>query len=140
MTSIRPTHRARYQSLRSMLEERRREIMEKLRSIREALPASGSDVTDPEEQSVNDFVQDIDFALMQMKAQSLKRIDEALSRLERGGYGTCDECGAEIPEARLKAVPFATLCVRCQEEEEQRVPGERRAVRATLDDREASRS
>ena len=131
--------RERFQALRSMLEERRREIMEKLRTIREGVPVAATDVTDPEEQSVNDFVQDIDFALMQMKAESLRQIDGALKRLEQGSYGTCGECGKEIPQARLQALPFATLCVGCQEEEEKREP-EAKPTRATFDDREVGLS
>ena len=120
MANIEATDQERYAALKDMLEERRGEIMDKLRSIREAVPATTPDVRDAEEQSVNDFVQDIDFALMQMKAQSLQRIDEALARLEEGTYGTCAECGAEITEARLRALPFASLCISCQEQVEER--------------------
>jgi DnaK suppressor protein len=106
--------------LRQMLEDRRREIKEKLRSLRETLPAEVVEVKDAEEQSVADFVQDVDFALMEMKSATLAKIDDALWRLERGGYGTCEECAQPIAEARLKAVPFADLCRDCQEQEEYR--------------------
>jgi len=140
MANIEVAEKERYQALRAMLEERRQEIMEKLRSIREAVPATVADVTDTEEQSVNDFVQDIDFALMQMKAESLRQIDEALFRLEAGTYGTCGECSHDIPAARLKALPFATLCIRCQEEEERREGSDRGRGRAAFDDREANLS
>jgi len=47
-------------------------------------------------------------------------IDEALARIERGDYGACDECGEEIPIARLEALPSATLCVTCAELRERR--------------------
>ncbi len=114
----------RYEVLKAMLEERRTEIQEKLRSLREALPAE-TDVRDAEEQSVDDFVQEVDFALMQMKSETLSKIDEAISRLEDGTYGVCTECRAEIAEARLKALPFAALCRRCQEQEESRSAAER---------------
>lgn len=110
----------RHQVLRRMLEERRREIKDKLRSLRESLPAEVVEVKDAEEQSVADFVQDVDFALMEMKSATLAKIDEALVRLERGGYGVCGECGLPIAEARLKAVPFADLCRACQEQHEHR--------------------
>jgi DnaK suppressor protein len=119
----------RHQVLRRMLEDRRREIQDKLRSLRETLPAETSVVRDAEEQSVDDFVQEVDFALMQMKSQTLKKIDEALTRLEAGTYGACAECGAEIAEARLKALPFAALCRVCQEEEETRRSEEEREAR-----------
>jgi len=85
----RVTDRERYQVLKSMLEDRRREIQDKLRSLRETLPTDATTVKDAEEQSVDDFVQEMDFALMQMKAESLGKIDEAIRRLEAGVYGVC---------------------------------------------------
>lgn len=122
-----PKDRERYLVLKGMLEDRRREIQEKLRSLRETLPAEAADVRDLEEQSVDDFVSEVDFALMEMKSETLRQIDEALRRLEAGGYGVCAECGAEIAEARLKAVPFAQMCRDCQEAQEERVHEEERA-------------
>jgi DnaK suppressor protein len=107
--------RERYLLLKGILEDRRRDIHEKLRSLRESMPADTTEVTDPEEQSVNDFVQDVDLALMQMKSETLKKIDQALLRLEEGTYGVCQECEKEIAPARLRALPFAALCRDCQE-------------------------
>jgi DnaK suppressor protein len=127
------TIRDRHEVLRAMLEERRTEIQEKLRAIRSEIPSYQDEVRDSEEQSVTDFAQEMDFALMEMKAQTLIRIDEALLRVGQGTYGTCDECGTDIAEARLKAVPFALLCRDCQEREEnvaaeERTPAAGRAL------------
>lgn len=119
------TNRERYDVLRRILEERRGEIQEKLRAIREEIPSYQDEVRDTEEQSVTDFAQEMDFALMEMKAQTLIRIDEALQRVDQGTYGTCDECGQDIAEARLLAVPFALLCLECQEREETMAAEER---------------
>lgn len=118
-------NRERYDVLKAMLEERRRDIQDKLRTIREGLPAQLDDVQDAEEQSVNDLFQEMDFAIVQMKADTLGQIDGALRRLEEGTYGTCAECEEEITEARLKAVPFASFCRDCQEQEETRIAAER---------------
>jgi DnaK suppressor protein len=115
----------RYDVLKRMLEERRQEIQEKLRSLREAVPADADQVKDTEEQSLDDLVREVDFALMEMKSETLARIDEAMRRLEHGSYGACAECGAEIAEARLKALPFATLCRSCQERQETEAESER---------------
>jgi DnaK suppressor protein len=126
MTKRAPTRdKQRQAMLRQMLEERRREIQQKLRSLRETLPAEVVEVKDAEEQSVADFVQEVDFALMEMKSATLAKIDGALRRLEDGRYGVCDECGLEIAEARLQAVPFASLCRDCQEQLERRERDER---------------
>ena len=111
--------RERYQVLRDMLETRRREIQDKLRSLRETLPDELTNVRDTEEQSVHDFVQDVELALMEMKSETLHKIDEALQRLEEGTYGTCAECGTEISDTRLRALPFALLCISCQEQVEE---------------------
>jgi DnaK suppressor protein len=48
----------------------------------------------------------------------LKFIEEAISALDRGQYGECLRCGKDINEKRLLAVPWATLCIRCQEANE----------------------
>src|SRR5262249_26290219 len=73
------TDRERYLLLKGMLEDRRREIHEKLRSLREAIPAATThDVRDAEEQSVDEFVQEVDLALMQMKTDTLRKIDQAI--------------------------------------------------------------
>ena len=118
-------NRERHQVLKAMLEERRRLIHDKLRTLRETLPAETREVTDTEEQSVNDFVRDVELALIEMTSQTLVHIDQALQRVVAGTYGACAQCGAEITEARLKAVPFATLCRGCQEAQESRQAEER---------------
>jgi DnaK suppressor protein len=119
--------RERYLLLKGILEDRRREIHEKLRSLRDSIPSDKSEVLDAEEQSVNDFVQDVDLALMQMKSETLKKIDQALLRLEDGSYGRCEECEVEIPAARLRALPFAALCRDCQANAENDVRAQREA-------------
>jgi RNA polymerase-binding transcription factor len=126
------TRTQRQQALRDMLEERRVEIVDKLRSIRESMPDQRLDVQDAEEQAVTDFAKDMEFALVQMKADTLGRIDEALHRLDDGTYGECAECGTEIAAARLKALPFAVLCRDCQEQEETRTAEENKAVLRAL--------
>ncbi|MCM2258489.1 MAG: TraR/DksA C4-type zinc finger protein, partial [Vicinamibacteria bacterium] len=97
----------------------------KLRSIRETLPEEVQQVKDAEEQSMVDIVQEVDFALMQMKSETLAKIDDAIVRLSQGRYGICLECDEEIAAARLKAVPFADLCRDCQQQQEDQVAQER---------------
>ena len=46
--------------------------------------------------------------------EKIRNIDEALTRLEEGEYGICEDCEEEIPLGRLKAMPFARLCVKCK--------------------------
>ena len=120
MRAVLATRSERYVVLKDLLEDRRRDIQEQLRSLREALLAEIVDVKDAEEQSLDDLLRELGFALMEMKSDTLRQIDEAIRRLESGTYGVCVECGEEIPEARLRALPFVRLCRTCQEEEESR--------------------
>ena len=73
---------------------------------------------DAVESSELDIQDEIEFALIQMKAETLNKIDEALHRLEEGTYGYCFECGEEISEKRLRALPFAVRCKDCEEARE----------------------
>lgn len=53
------------------------------------------------------------------EVKELREIDDALSRIRSGSYGVCKNCGRAIRKDRLKALPFASLCVKCKEEEEE---------------------
>jgi RNA polymerase-binding protein DksA len=63
---------------------------------------------------------EIDYTLEENSEQVLKQIEEALGRIDEGTFGTCARCGREIPEERLEARPWATLCIDCQRELERR--------------------
>jgi RNA polymerase-binding protein DksA len=65
----------------------------------------------------DNFAQEFVLGLIENEAEELRRIDEALDRIDAGVYGTC-ECGKPIPKARLKALPYAKLCIDCQRHEE----------------------
>jgi DnaK suppressor protein len=112
---------SRYNELRKMLEERRRELMNSVQGkMRDVRSAEGKDreVLDQGESSEVDIQEDIEFALIQMKSETLNKIDAALRRLEEGTYGDCFECGDEILGARLRALPFAVRCKDCEEARE----------------------
>ena len=110
----------RYEDLNRILEERRREILsevhEKIRDVRtEGNGVMAHGVLDAAESSEADTQDDIEFVLLQMRAETLSKIGEALARLEEGSYGYCFECGDEIAQQRLRALPFAVRCKGCEE-------------------------
>ena len=121
-TGNKPTTKARRdEQSRKMLEDRRREL---LREVQNKMRDARSDGTKEHEvldhAEVSDvFIQeDIAFALIQMKAETLTKIDAALRRLDEGTYGDCFDCGGEIATARLHALPFAVRCKDCEEARE----------------------
>jgi DnaK suppressor protein len=116
--------RTRYSELKQMLDERRREIQAqvqgKMRGVREEGSWGGklNEVLDAVESAEADIQEDLELALVQMKSETLNKITDALTRLEQGDYGNCYECGDEIAEKRLRALPFAVRCKDCEEAKE----------------------
>jgi len=53
------------------------------------------------------------FASREHALDELRRVEVALAKIERGEYGRCEECGAAIGKARLKALPEAEFCIAC---------------------------
>jgi DnaK suppressor protein len=126
---------SRYQELKTMLEDRRRELQAavqgKMRDVRAEGTWGGkqSEVFDAVESSEADIQDDLEFALIQMKSETLNKVTDALVRLEQGDYGNCFECGEEIAEKRLRALPFAVRCKDCEEARENAEQRERQAAR-----------
>jgi DnaK suppressor protein len=128
-TAVAAPEKSRYEELKRMLEERQRELTTEVQGRIRGVRADGAekphDVMDQGETSEVDIQEDIELALIQMKAETLNKINEALARLETGRYGFCFECGEEISEARLRALPFAVRCKDCEEARENAANRER---------------
>lgn len=122
--AVTETVSSRYTELKGMLDERRRELQAevqgKMRGVREEGAWGGklNEVLDTVESSEADIQEDIEFALIQMKSETLNKVNDALVRLEHGSYGNCFDCGEEIGEKRLRALPFAVRCKDCEEARE----------------------
>ncbi len=56
-----------------------------------------------------------DLALAASAGAAIMEVDEALDKIDRGTYGVCEICKESIPRARLRALPYARLCVKCKE-------------------------
>ena len=111
------TKARRLDGLRAILESRRAELSQDVQGRIRDVRSDGTgdrNVLDGPESSEIDIQDDIGFALIQMKAETLKKIDTALRRIEEGDYGECFECGGEIAQARLRALPFAVRCRDCE--------------------------
>ena len=119
MTNL-ATTQTRIQELRQILLDRRSQIEGDVRSrIRDGRTERTEEVLDDGATSDAALQNGIDFAVIQLKAETLARIDAALARLDAGTYGDCFDCGDEISDKRLRALPFAVRCTTCEEKREQ---------------------
>lgn len=105
---------------REALLDHRREILELLQNDRKAGQEAGvQDVDDIVDRANSSYSREFLFSLTGGESEQLKLIEDALSRIDEGTYGSCLNCGRAIGEPRLKAVPWARYCVDCQEKAEQ---------------------
>jgi DnaK suppressor protein len=104
----------------ALLEERKR-VQEAMEYIHEEHPDNDDEVHLANHLAENAAVtldQELDETLEENSGHVLTAIDDALERIEAGTFGTCVNCGREIPPERLEALPYATLCIDCKRREE----------------------
>lgn len=115
-------------SLEAMRGQTLRNVQQEVTDGREQTKDDGMDTYDLASESRD---REIHTILNDRDRSKLLAIDDALERIEEGSYGKCEECGADIAEGRLSALPFTRLCVTCQSEQER----ESRLNRRFEDDR-----
>jgi DnaK suppressor protein len=108
--------------MRTRLEEKQAELQRHIAALtgspaqpEDAIQASDG-VVEPEEEAVDLEQTDVDQALLDNEKALLGEVQQALVRIENGTYGICTNCGQPIPEERLEAIPWASLCVTCESE------------------------
>ncbi len=72
------------------------------------------------DQATDNFDREFSLDLASAEQNILNRIDEALHKIDEGTYGVCENCEKPISQKRLKAVPYAKLCIKCKEDEEKK--------------------
>lgn len=105
----------RRRQLQQMLTTLQDRQIQGMRALRDR---DGVETGDEADTAVSEDNFDLSTSLVDMAAARRAAVEEALQRVEHGSYGICEDCGDEIPVARLLAVPTAVLCVDCQQARE----------------------
>ena len=110
---------------RDLLLERRSRVSNALHHLHEQNSTSLEEETEEEtydnhlaDSATATLNREIDYTLEENSEHVLAAIEEALSRIEEGTFGTCVRCGRAIAEERLEAIPYATRCIDCKRLEE----------------------
>jgi RNA polymerase-binding transcription factor DksA len=101
-----------------MLEDREREVTDRLRTLRQSLPDEWAEVREGGDEAPQRLAEDLDFAIVEKASETATRIHDALDRMDHGLDRTCGECGRPIERRRLQALPFADTCIVCQRRRE----------------------
>jgi len=107
--------------VKEKLIQRRTELMTRIQELAQ-MPAQVV-AGDKVDQAIASLEREDTSMHLQAEIAELHEIQDALKRIESGEYGTCESCGKRIGAARLEALPFATLCLKCKEEEERESEG-----------------
>ncbi len=118
----------------------KKQLLKMREELLEGMDASIKTARSTPERDVGDFYDDVDIEkdrqmmhmLTEREQAKLKSIDDALEKIEDETYGACEECGEDIGKKRLKVIPFARYCIRCQSELEKRLASNRESAEENL--------
>lgn len=109
------------------LELHRKQLLAKQGELRQAVSNSEQDGREADEEATQDiadkaansYTKEFLFHRSDENRRILQLVNEALERIQHGGYGLCVACGDEVQPKRLEAVPWARHCIQCQEKQDQ---------------------
>ncbi len=107
------------EKIRKILEEEREDFHQILSKIKEREEDYLNDeVGDDIDKAAGDSQRELLFYLNDNDRRKLDSVDDALQKIDEGRFGVCESCGKKISNARLKAIPYARLCIKCRPSEE----------------------
>ncbi|MGR3310574.1 MAG: TraR/DksA family transcriptional regulator [Candidatus Brocadiales bacterium] len=114
--------------LKNQLSTRRSHLIHEIEQrLQESRDFGGHRFADVADMASNTSCGELLWLVVEEEKRQLAQIDEALARIKSGSYGICKYCGRPIKKARLEALPFVILCVKCKEVEEEEAELESRA-------------
>lgn len=104
---------------RKLLKQRNELLSEAEQTLNSKISTEKESFPDPTDQAVAELDSNFLLRLRGREQKLLKKIDEAIARIEGGTYGVCESCGEQINIKRLEARPVTTLCIECKTRQEQ---------------------
>lgn len=104
---------------KKLLKQRQELLTEAEHTLNNKISTEKESFPDPTDQAVAELDNNFVLRLRGREQKLLKKIDEAISRIDGGTYGVCEECGGQISVKRLEARPVTTLCIECKTAQEE---------------------
>ena len=108
------------QKLEKQLKAMKKDICADVEQTLSEMNMQSGNIPDPNDRASVESDRSFELRLRGREQKLMEKIDEALSRIEDGTYGLCDECGKDITVKRLEARPVAKFCIDCKTKQEQR--------------------
>jgi DnaK suppressor protein len=111
----------RQKKLRMVLQAKKRKLLadlhqEVFQNLGDEYRREFEQAMDTGDVSIIDLLQSVDIKLVDIRQEELIKMDAAERKLNEGTYGVCEECGRDISEERLAALPYAVRCIACEEQ------------------------
>jgi DnaK suppressor protein len=103
-----------------LIEEKQRILNNSKNALKNDLAVAQDDLMDETDLAASEFSHNLVYKLRDRERLLLSKIDDAMSRIEDGTFGSCDDCEEAIEPRRLEARPMSTVCVACKEKQEHR--------------------
>jgi DnaK suppressor protein len=111
--------RKKMKAFQGKLLTKKKEILETFTKNKSyGMEADGDPSQDIADKAASSYTKEFLFSLSNSERQLLQQVDDALARIESRSYGVCASCEDTLNLKRLQAVPWATLCISCQEKQE----------------------
>jgi DnaK suppressor protein len=107
-----------HQHLLARRDALRKALKEEIQDLSE-FPSGGTGTGDAADVASDAAHHEVSSKLAELESRELLKVERALAQIRRGSYGTCEGCSKKIPMQRLNALPYTTLCITCQRDEEQ---------------------
>ena len=105
---------------RSILNEEMRSLLEEAGKTVSEMTVDSTNFPDPNDRATQESDRNFELRIRDRERKLINKIKEALERIDDGTFGTCDVCGEDISEGRLKARPVTTLCIDCKMDQERK--------------------
>jgi DnaK suppressor protein len=117
--AAKPLTKKELKRFQELLEEKRRDILERARkTLSEDMTLDTDDLADEMDLASSEYLQSFEFRLRGREKSLLTKLDLALRKIEDGRFGICEVCEEQIGKKRLEARPETSLCIRCKEDQE----------------------
>jgi len=107
--------------IRAGLEDRRKKLLSAAKQqLSSDMGLDRNEMADENDLASSEYLLSFELRLRDREKYLLRKIEDALERMDDGEYGICEVCEEDIAVGRLKARPVTTMCIRCKEEQERK--------------------
>ncbi|MBU1220194.1 TraR/DksA C4-type zinc finger protein [Myxococcota bacterium] len=107
--------------IRADLTLRRNKLLEMVKNqLKSDISLDRNEMADENDLASSEYLLSFELRIRDREKYLLRKIEDALERLDTGDFGVCESCGEDIAVPRLKARPVTTMCIRCKEEQERK--------------------